>query len=218
MDYAKHLIERIESAPENDRVGVLSNELLREFHRGYPLDDLRRLLHSCDHNLVATAIWITSELGVKCRPLLDDVVPLLAHPVRGIRFWALDCIFWTLPQNGCDLARAFGLLNDPDAGVRRAVLDLLARVSVEQIEAAYRCPEDGALNPSQRNGLSWLTSDGSQVPEKIEANLKGSDPVLRKFGVVAAARLRKVRPEPLICASTVDDADVREFAARLLSD
>ncbi len=52
-DYAKHLIERIESAPQNDRVGVLSNELLREFQRGYPLVDLEYMLKSDDNDVVA---------------------------------------------------------------------------------------------------------------------------------------------------------------------
>jgi len=215
MDYAKHLIERIAVAPENDRVGTLSNELLREFQRGYPLDDLRQLLKSNDEQLVAIAAWITSELGVNCRPLLPDVVPLLTHPMQRIRYWALDSLFWTLPENGCDLARAFKLLGDSEEGIRRKVLDLLFRLSIEQIEAAYLCKEE-VLPLSVHDGLGWLLSADSLVPEKVESVLRGTDPVLREVGVVAAARLRKAHPEPLLYASTMDDAAAREFAARML--
>ena len=96
-----------------------------------------------DEQLVAIAVWITSELGMNCRPLLPDVVPLLAHPMQEIRYWALDSLFWTLPPNGCDLARAFNLLSDSEGGIRRKVLDLLFRLSTEQIEAAYLCKQEG---------------------------------------------------------------------------
>jgi hypothetical protein len=212
MEYAKHLIERIVSAPDNERVGVLANELLREFQRGYPLDDLQKLLQETDEHLVATAVWITSELGVGCRPLLPKVVSLLTHPQKRIRFFALDCLFWTLPENGCDLARAIRLLNDPEDGIRRKALDLLFRISREQIKAAYLCPQTETLDPSHREGLGWLLSSDSLEFDKIEGLLKSEDTASRKFGVIAAAHARRVYPELLVFASTIDDADVREFA------
>ncbi|HEV2987186.1 MAG TPA: hypothetical protein VG759_02000 [Candidatus Angelobacter sp.] len=216
MDYAKHLIERIAAAPEHDRVGVLANELLREFHRGYPFDDLRQLLRSDDQEMVAIAVWIASELGEKCRPLLDQIVPLLAHPMKKIRFEALGCVFWSLPENGCDLAKALGLLDDPEPGVRWKTLDMLFRLSRTQIEAAYLCAKTGGLSSSHQNGLHWLLSDDALLPSSIESALQSSDPVVRKYAVVAAARLRKQHKEPLVYASTVDDEDVREFASGLL--
>jgi len=152
---------------------------------------------------------------MNCRPLLPDVVPLLAHPMQKIRYWALDSLFWTLPPNGCDLARAFNLLSDSEGGIRRKVLDLLFRLSTEQIEAAYLCKQEGVLQSSIRDGLRWLLSPDSLVPENVEFVLRDPDPILCKFGVVAA-RLRKIHPEPLLYASTMEDPDGREFAARIL--
>jgi HEAT repeat protein len=218
MEYAKHLIERIASAPEHERVGVLSTELLREFHRGYPLDDLRQLLSSKDENLVAVAVWIVSELGEKSRPLLGDLVHLLVHPVKGIRFWAVDGLFWTLPHNGCDLAEAFKLLDDPESGVRWKVLDVLSRLSREQIGAAYGCLEARGSDSSHLLGLRWLLSDQALAPASIVTALRNADPIVRKYALVAAVRLRKEHPEALIYASTVDDADVRKIASDLLAD
>jgi hypothetical protein len=138
--------------------------------------------------------------------------------MQQVRYWALDSLFWTSPQNGCDLAQAFELLDDPSGGIRRKVLNFLSRISIDQINAAYECPKAKALNSSNRTGLGWLLSGDSVVPEKIEVALKGHDQLLRRYGVVAAARLRKANPEPLIFASGLDDADVREFAKGLMPD
>ena len=215
MDYAKHLIQRITSAPDNERVGVLANELLREFQRGYPLDDLREMLQVKDEHLLATAVWITSELGVGCRPLLPNVVPLLTHSLKRIRFFALDCLLWTPPQNGSDLARGLSLLNDPEDGITWKVLDLLFRISIKQLKGVLLCSETGLLEPSHRDGVAFLLSGDSMDFEKIESHLKSSVAAFRKFGVIAAARERRVFPELLIFASTIDDADVRGFAKHI---
>lgn len=212
MDYAKHLIERITSAPENERVAVLSNELLREFHRGYPLDDLRVLLRSDDERILTLAAWLLSELGEKSRPLLNDVVPLLSHPLKGIRFWVLASLFWTSPQNGCDLAQAFELLEDSEPGIRWKVLDILTRVSLEQIEAARNCLELRRSNLSHLAGLSVLRNGD---PNQVITGLRSDDPLVRKYAFAAAVRVHKDHPEPIAYASTVDDDDIKGFLSDL---
>jgi hypothetical protein len=217
-DYAKHLIERIQSAPQNDRVGVLSNELLREFQRGYPLVDLEYMLKSDDNDVVAVAIWITSELGEKCRPLLRSVIPLLDHPFQRVRFWALDCLLWASPEKGCDFAHGIALLNDPEDGIRRKVLDLLFRMSDEQLRAALSCSEGNRLSPGASDGLRWLLSDDGRLSDRIMDGLRSSDSDLRKFAAVGAARLSKQDKEPLHLASKLDDVDIAKFSSRLLSD
>lgn len=206
------------AAPRHDRVGVLSNELLREFQRGYPLDDLEALLKSNDEDVVATAVWITSELGERCRPLLANVLPLLRHRMQRIRFWTLDCLFWALPHNGCYLAQAIKLLDDQKEGIRRKVLGLLLRLSREQLEAAHHCVGPEGLKPPESTGLNWLLSDDALDPSKIERTLGSPDPIFRKFGAAAAARSSKQNKEPLIRASTVSDSDISIFASRLLND
>ena len=216
MDYAKHLIERITSAPTHDRVGVLANELLREFHLGYPLADLETLLKNNDQDVVATAAWITSELGERCRPLLVDVLPLLAHPMPRIRFLALDCLFWALPKDGCYIARAIGLLDDPETSIRRKVLNVLFHFSRQQLEAAYHCVGEHGLNASMSGGLSWLLSGDALDPVEVNRALASPDPLFRRFGAAAAARIHKVHKEPLISASQGDDLDISLFAKRIL--
>jgi len=190
---------------------------LREFQRGYPTGDLERLLKSEDDGLVAVGIWITSEMGVNSRPFLSEAARLLTRPVKKIRFWALDSLYWTLPEDGCNLAAAAQLLEDPETGIRWKVLDLLSRLSREQIEAAYLCSQRSALNPVHEDGLRWLLSSDSEIPENIKMALQSPDKLFRKYGVVAAARLRERDKEPLHFASTIDDSDVQNFANGLLT-
>lgn len=217
MDPAKHLIERIESDPQNERVGVLSSELLREFQRGHPLGDLEHMLESADNNVVAIAVWITSELGGKCRALLPKVTPLLSNPLQRVRFWALDCLLWASPESGCEIARGIELLSDPEGGIRRKVLDLLLRLSKEQLEAALRCSEIKHMSSGISDGLRWLLGEDVLSGRIMEA-LCGSDVNLRKYAAVAAARFSKEDNEPLRFAAKLDDADIAKFSSRLLSD
>ena len=216
MDYAKHLIERILSAPDNERVAVLSNELLREFQRGYPLDDLEALLTSKDSEVVSVAVWITSELGERGRPLLPYVIPLLSSPKQGTRFWALDCLFWAQPDSPCYLAQAIQLLDDPEVGIRRKVLWLLHHFSGEQLRAASQCSQQ--LSGHLHAGLEWLLSSNASIPSEVKRAINSNDPVSRRFGVAAAARLERGDVEPLQLAAQLKDEDVSEFANRLLSD
>ena len=217
MSYAQHLIERIAADPENPRVDVLSNELLREFQLGHPLDALRELMNSGDDDLVAVAVWIASELGQKCRPLLVDTVHLLRSPAKKVRFWAVDVLYWALPEHGCSLAAAIALLDDPEAGVRWKVLDVLSRLSTEQIEAASRCTQRDVLSSVHQDGLRWLLSGDALIPDKIKILLASSEGASRKYGVVAAARLRERNEEALVYASTIDDHDIQNFASGILA-
>jgi hypothetical protein len=136
--------------------------------------------------------------------------------MQRIRFWALDCLFWALPHEGCYLAQAIKLLDDPEEGIRRKVLNLLSRFSREQLGAAYHCAGPDGLDPAQSTGLRWLLSDDALDPDKIERALDSPDPVSRKFGAAAAARLHKENKIPLIRASTVADPDISVFVRRLL--
>ena len=207
MDYAKHLIERIAAFdPDDVRHGVLSNELLREFHRGYSLNELRKLIRSDNPVLVATGAFITDELGVKCRPLLDDLAPLLNNPMKGVRLDALSCALWSLPQHGCLLAKAIALLDDPEEGVRWKAFDNLCRLSREQVEAANACAEVRTLGASHKDGLSWL--------------LRTAPLSLARWNSRCGARIRScedmVPQRQFVCANKIEDHSSTRQLSRML--
>ena len=77
---------------DGDKEGRIANELLSEFHGGYPLENLRHLLNSGSNEVVGVGVWIASELGAKVRPLLSEIAPLINVDDRKVRFFSIDCI------------------------------------------------------------------------------------------------------------------------------
>ena len=62
----------------------------------------------------------------------------------------------------------------------------------------------------------WLLSEGANNPEEIMFFIQGQDSILRKYGVVAAARISQHNNGPLLYASSIDDPDVKQFAGDML--
>ena len=90
MEHAQEIINQVIDDPNDFDIGVLANEHLREFHRGYPLELPRLLLLSPNGSIAETGIWVASELGQKAKPLLGDMVHLLKHSTKTVRFFAVD--------------------------------------------------------------------------------------------------------------------------------
>src|SRR5215813_1933408 len=108
---AEELMERLTADPSYSRSGNVASDLLTEFHRGYPLENLRPLLHDGDIELTKIATWIASELGEKGNTLLDDVSPLLQHEDSRVRFFVINCILlWADPSKGRELASVVNLI------------------------------------------------------------------------------------------------------------
>jgi hypothetical protein len=191
----------------------LANDLLREYHRGYPVENLRPLLFSDDQDVVTTGVSIASELGAKGSPLLGDISRLIGHPQKRVRFDAIDCLLvWAGPSNKTELASAISLLDDPEAGVRWKVMDFLSRATLEQLEAALSSLEVSEPNSVNVRGLRWLIGSHASDPQDVKTVLQSQDEALRKYGVVAARRMSKSSREPLLYAASLNDPDVKRFA------
>jgi hypothetical protein len=189
--------------------------LLDDFHRGAPVSDLLQLLQS--ENAIATesGIWIASELGAIGQQLLPDIVPLLAHPSRLVRFFALDCVLaWATPADAAALAAALRLTQDPDPAVRWKTLRILAAASTAQLQAAHH-----HLAARHAAALAWLLSQAATTPAQITARLHDPDPLSRQYAAVAAARLAQSQSDraPLTEAASSPDPEISQFAADTLA-
>ncbi len=213
QDRAERLTKLILANPNAPQVGVVANDLLREYHRGYPLENLRPLLVHDDPSVVKTGAFIASELGAKGSPLLSDIVRLVGHPEKSVIFDVIDCVLlWATPSNKSELASVVTLLSDPESGVRWKAMDFLSRASAEQLGAALSFLEGKEPNSVNVRGLRWLVGSHASVPQDVKTVLQSQEEVLRKYGVVAASRMYRTSPEPLAYAASLNDPDVKHFA------
>jgi hypothetical protein len=210
---AEALVRRLRRAPRSPLAGVLMNDLLSEFHRGYPVQHLRPLLLSEDAELVQIGAWIASELGLKGKPLFGDIFSLLRYPESKVRFSVIDCLLlWADPSKKLELASLIELIEDPEPRVRWKVMDFLSRATTAQLSAAASYLE--AANPESKNllGLRLLLNKNANNAEEVNLLIRGQDGILRKYGVVLAGRIAAMDKAPLVLAALSVDPDVKDFA------
>jgi hypothetical protein len=215
---AEELTERLLADPRSSLAGVWMNDLLTEFHRGYPPGNLRPLLLNDDTEVAKAGAWIASELGEKGKVLLDDVSSLLQHPDSRVRFSVIDCILlWADPSKGPELTSVVNLIEDPESRVRWRVMEFLSRATREQLAASLLYLE--TTNPQSKNikGLRLLLGPGAENPQEAMAALHDQDELIRKYGAVLARRVAKINKDPLLYAASIDDADVKDFAHTSIS-
>jgi hypothetical protein len=220
QDRAEKLVQRLVAEPLSSKADEMMNDLLSEFHRGYPLENLRPLLHSQNQDVVNVGAWIASELGEKGNALLPDVFPLLQHPAKNVRFSIIDCILmWA--TDGAELSAVTRLLDDPESSVRWKTMDFLSLATRDQLQLALSHLAEVEPNSTHVRGLRWLLSSDASDANAVKSALHNENDLLRKYAVVAASRMSKANREPLSYAASVKDPDVQNFAKssiRLLKD
>jgi hypothetical protein len=210
------LVERISLHPADDSVvGQAANDLLAELSAGYPVENLGRLLHSDDDACVRTGTWLLSELGDRAGPMLGEIPALLAHPLRQVRFFAVEVVLMNAgSHHGAVLAQTLDLSRDPEAAVRWKVLQFLAGATVAQLAAGVEQLPAGPV----RELTEWLISQetGQADPREVAARLDGHDLTPRLCAAAAAARLAGSDRTLLERAAVAEDEEIRSFAAARL--
>ena len=198
---------------QDGRNGKAVSELLEEFLAGYPLENLRLLLHSKNDDTVKAGAFIASELGGRFSPLMNEVVHLLEHPVSSVRFDALDIVLDNAThEHGEIVADAVMLACDPIEAIRWKALRFLAHATETQLRAGAQAFGNNEIAIL----VSWLIQLNSLQIEQAKAHtvtaLDGEDPLVRKFAAVAAARLASDDPSPLQSAASSMDPEIKQFA------
>lgn len=194
-----------------DKNGVLLNDLLAAFHRGFPLEKLRTLLDSSDPNVVASGAWILEELGDKGKPF-TPYLPLLLQSnkwtVRGSAIThATNCLS---PKDGNLVAILMQHIDDVDDAVRWKVVEFMMYTShliLANAEPALRRASASSL-------LRALTILLYGDDEEARLLLDDAEARVRRFGIAAAFRRREVMV--LKAAESSIDADVAMLAKRAL--
>jgi len=217
MTSGTDLVKTIMNSPDDPNIGILANELLTAFKRGYPVEELRQLLLSRNDEVAKIGAWIASELGKKGERFLGDAVALLRHPVKNVRFFAVDCILcWAGPSNGRELASVIPLMDDSESSVRWKVMDFLSLASFEQLEAVLSYLYAMEANSEHVSGLQWLLGPKGSSPEEVSSAMRSQNALLRKYGIVSAVRLPERTRDLLSSASSDDDPAVNQFVADMI--
>ena len=166
---------------------------------------------------MAFGIWIAAELAQVAKPLLPDVMRLLRHPLKDVRFCAIECVQeWAGPSNGCEIASAVSLLDDAEEGVRWKAMVFLALASREQLQAGVDWLTATDSQSTYLANLRWILAPEGADPDQIANNVRGASSRRQKFAAAAAFRIAKTYPQPLERAVFADDPEVAQFVGDML--
>ena len=193
--------------------GVVVNNLLDEFWRGYPIENLRRLLVPAT---IGNAAFLVSELGQRIRPLIREVADLLEDEtprVRGDAISALaQCTTW---EDGWAVAKVIKAIGDPHDGVRRTACNALRYMESSKMRAGLeylRLHEPASVFSTFRNAFLAIESQPRKAIATIEKLLHSDDPVARRFGAAMIVRPRLyIDPAFVALSASVEDTEVAEW-------
>lgn len=160
-----------------------ANELLSAFFRGYPVEQLRPLLASDSVDAAKAGAWIASELGEAARPLVNDLIRLLSHDSKYVRFFAVDSLLLAAGRDRGDaIAAAIGCITDSTGAVRWKAMEFLARADRAQLVAAVPYLQDPELEHLLQQ-LLWENVD------EVRRQLAEHSMLPLRFAVATAARM-----------------------------
>jgi HEAT repeat protein len=215
---ANQLMDTLLSDPEGFYARGDGNELLKQFLRGYSLDKLRSLLHHPNERVVATGIWISSELGQDAAAFVNEAVGALQHPNKRIRYFALDVIMLgtTTGEYKSEFFQIVKRLEDADVAVRQKALELLSRAIDKQLISAidhFETEEHGSLHPDL---LHRLLRSRSSDPAEIEEMIRSGDRLRSQYGIAIAERVYDIYPHLLNIAANLEDEEYGSIAKNML--
>jgi hypothetical protein len=111
---AESMMAQVLNPDYEDLNGRLSNDLLDEFCRGFPVENLKLLIDSNLLGARGTAAFIATELGLKASPLLKDIAKLLDMPTPRARYDALETLWkCSTYRDGWAIGAVLRCLDDP---------------------------------------------------------------------------------------------------------
>jgi hypothetical protein len=194
----------------------ITNDLLKEFFRGYPMEKVITLLNSDNDKAVQSGAWIASELAKDAKPIVDYLMPLFEYPNVRVRCNAIETVLTAATdENGEVVGAAISLIADSERPVRRTAFELAARADRPPLAAGVPYVKDRKI----AGLLEWvleLESESRDVDE-IAARLRGQDRLGRLFAVIAAARIYERNTHYLQIAASLSESDEQSFAASELA-
>lgn len=207
------MISEILNPDIEDREG-LANDLLVEFSRGYPIENLKSLINSELLSAQSTASFIATELWLKSAPLLEDLAKLLNHPTARTRYDTLETLWKCATyKDGWAIAAVLRHLEDPWPGVRHGAIDAIRLADRKALLSGFNhLKAEYPKTSYAKFGKAFLMAERGNN-EVLKSLLTDNDPVARRFAVGLAARPRLVVDDSrLQLAMESSDAEITKYA------
>jgi len=207
------LIEELLVDPKGFYDSGRSYLLLQTFFDGASLEMLRPLLMSNILFVQRVAVFVASELGSSVCGLLDNIAPLLCSNERYLQYHAMEII--TICSIG-DKTGAFlsvvRMLETHDEVLRILAMNLMSRTTLTKIIAARNaCTSDLPHAEAHQRGLGLLENLHLANAKIIEETIADEDPLVRRYGAIAAKRLEHIFSMVMKRMEASDDPDLRNF-------
>jgi len=211
------LIQVLLNDPEAFEEKEQAYDLLQAYSHGFPLETLRPLLRSQDRLVQHAAAYVVSELGRHAREVVDDVIPLLDTDDRYLRYNAMEVITDCCDGPDADkFVSVIRMLQDSDDELRVLAMRLMSNADESQLEAGARFFSTQSQHDEQHaRGLSALLGGDEADPGEVPAMINDSDPLIRKYGAIAATRLLKTRPDLFAQVLASTDPEVRKMGEQV---
>ncbi|MES2789348.1 MAG: hypothetical protein V4719_06980 [Planctomycetota bacterium] len=215
---ALQLIRELLSDPVDFENRGRGNELLQFYGDGISLDSLLPLLSHHHVSVRGTAMFVAAELGVRGRPLVDAIAPLVDDSDSHIAWDAMESIFLcttdTFMERFVVVVKQLGNSSRP---LRHLAMRLISKADLAQLLGARsRCEELGEDALVHAKCLQILidseSGEGRNVREMLDSNIE----LVRLYGAIAANRLYRMHPELLEYAASNSNQDVGMFATEAL--
>jgi hypothetical protein len=129
------------------------------------------------------------------------------------RFYALDILAVCAVADDADkYVHVVRLLEDPHDYIRAHVMFLMSNASASQLQVATRSfGAGGAPDALHTQGLSQLLADRPDAGQ-ISSMVDSPEPLLRRYGAIAAWRYRDRMPELVSRLASSTDQDIKKFS------
>jgi hypothetical protein len=192
--------------------------LLQAYFGGLPVESLRPLLRSVNELVQRAAGFVASELGRQAQPLVDDVVPLLRSSDRHVQYYAMEVLVVCCKDEHAEkFLHLAKMLDSADDVLRGLAMRLVSRAEVSQFEASLRALGSADLSSeSHKIGLRTLAAGDRVEAASVATMLKSEDPLVRRYGAIAAKRVMQRFPSLIATATASQDPELRKFCEDLI--
>lgn len=206
----EQLIRDLQTDPSKFSDEGLAYDLLKAYFEGLPVNTLRPLLSSNNSLVQRAAVYVASELGSQAKDLVYDVIPLLDSEDRYLKYHAMEVLAVCCEgERAKEFFHVVKVLESDDDVLRALAMRLVSRVDLSQIEGARRIFD--SRHQTHSHSLAIL-AEGKQVdPAIIISMIHDVDPLIRRYGAIAAKRLIAEFPNLMKEMQSIDDPDLRNF-------